>query len=587
VRSLDYREWIRRHDTLTESDRQAIRTSIANMDDPPTISIVMPTFNPEPAWLHRAVDSVIRQLYPHWELCIADDASSAPGSRALVEEIAGLDPRIKVVFREKNGHISQASNSALGLASGQWVGLLDHDDELAEHALYCVARALAEHPGVRLVYSDEDKLDARGVRHDPYFKPDWNPDLCRSHNLFCHFGVYERALVESVGGFRPGFEGSQDYDLLLRCIERVPDDAIVHVPRVLYHWRVHAGSTASGATVKPYAEVAGQLALTQHLQRRGVKGAVERTPLGYRVRYELPEKLPLVSLIVPTRNAMHLVRDCLESVQARTTYPNYEVLLIDNGSDDPEALAYFEELARRGVRVLRDDGPFNFSALNNRAVEQARGEVIGLLNNDIQVISPDWMTELVSHAMRPEVGAVGAKLLYPDDTIQHAGVLLGVGGVAGHAFHGRPRGAPGHFGRLGLVSGYSALTAACLFVRKSAYLEVGGLDEAGLKVAFNDVDFCLKLIRAGYRNVYTPYAELYHFESKSRGREDTPAKQARFASEADCMVSRWGETLRRDPAYNPNLDLQRGDFSLASPPRLPALAGKSPALAGGPTTVLR
>jgi GT2 family glycosyltransferase len=570
--ALDYAEWVRSHDSLDDASRAAIRTAIEAMPDAPLISIVMPTYNPDPVWFRRAVDSVLAQLYPFWELCIADDASTAPGSRELMRSVAALDPRIKVVFRETNGHISEASNSALALATGRWVGLLDHDDELAEHALYCTARAIAEHPGARLIYSDEDKVDEQGRRHDPYFKPDWNPDLFLSHNLFCHFGVYEHALLREVGGFRRGFEGAQDYDLVLRCIERVPAEAIVHVPRVLYHWRVHPASTASGSAAKPYADDAGRRAIDEHLSRRGLRAHAERTPLGYRVRYALPEQPPLVTVIVPTRNGADLVRQCLDSVRAKTTYPNYEILLVDNGSDDPEALAYFETLAAEGVRIRRDDGPFNYSAINNRAVAEARGEIVALLNNDIEVIAPEWMSEMVSHVLRPEIGAVGAKLLYPDDTIQHAGVLLGTGGVAGHSFHGQPRDAHGYFGRLGLIAGYSAVTAACLFVRKAVFEQVGGLDEEGLKIAFNDIDFCIKVREAGYRNLYTPYAELYHFESKSRGLEDTPAKQARFSGEVACMKARWGQHLVDDPAYNPNLNLDRGDFTLSWPPRVPPLA---------------
>jgi GT2 family glycosyltransferase len=570
--ALDYAEWVRQNDTPDEAARASMRAAIDAMTDAPVISIVMPTYNPDAKWFRRAVDSVLAQSYPHWELCIADDASTAPGARELVRSVAALDPRIKVVFREANGHISEASNSALALATGRWVGLLDHDDELAEHALYCTARAIAEHPAARLIYSDEDKVDEQGRRHDPYFKPDWNPDLFLSHNLFCHFGVYEHALLREVGGFRRGFEGAQDYDLVLRCIERVPAEAIVHVPRVLYHWRVHPASTASGSAAKPYADDAGRRAIDEHLSRRGLRAQAERTPLGYRVRYALPEQPPLVTVIVPTRNGADLVRQCLDSVRAKTTYPNYEILLVDNGSDDPEALAYFETLAAEGVRIRRDDGPFNYSALNNRAVAEARGTIVALLNNDIEVIAPEWMSEMVSHALRPEIGAVGAKLLYPDDTIQHAGVLLGTGGVAGHAFHGQPRDAHGYFGRLGLIANYSAVTAACLFVRKEVFEQVGGLDEEGLKIAFNDIDFCIKVREAGYRNLYTPYAELYHFESKSRGLEDTPAKQARFSGEVACMKARWGRHLVDDPAYNPNLNLERGDFTLSWPPRVPPLA---------------
>jgi len=569
MRNNDYLEWVRCYDRLDDEQRTKMRQRIEAMAVKPLISVIMPTYNPNPEWLSEAIESVRKQIYPNWELCIADDCSSDPGIRPLLERFAASDPRIKVVYRERNGHISAASNSALELASGDWIALMDHDDLLPAHALYWVAEAINEHPEARLIYSDEDKIDVGGQRSSPYFKCDWNRDLFYSHNLITHLGVYSASLIREVNGFRIGFEGAQDYDLALRCIERIAPEQIHHIPRVLYHWRIHSDSTAAFGEAKPYAQQAGEKALKEHLLRLGIDAQVESVELGYRVRYALPAEPPLVSLIIPTRNGLALIRQCIESIREKTTYPNYEILVVDNGSDEPEVLEYFDTLASEPrIRIIRDDRPFNYSQLNNSAVALAEGEVLGLLNNDIEVISPDWLSEMVSHALRPGVGAVGAKLYYPDGTLQHGGIILGLGGCAGHAHKGFPGDSPGYYGRMCLISGFSAVTAACLVIKKSRYEEVGGLNEEDLTVAFNDVDFCLKLREAGYQNVWTPYAELIHHESVSRGYEDTPEKQARFASEVEYIQRRWGQLLDADPAYSPNLTLSFEDFSYAWPPRV-------------------
>lgn len=569
----DYARWISRHDRIDDVAREAIRKRIATFEKAPLISVVMPVYNPKPQWLAEAIESVRGQLYPHWELCIADDLSPDPAIRPILERYAAEDPRIKVVFRDRNGHISAASNSALGLATGEWIALLDHDDLLSEHALYCVADAINRNPSARLIYSDEDKIDESGARREPYFKCEWNPELFYSHNMFSHLGVCQKALLDEIGGFRVGYEGSQDYDLVLRCIERVGAAAIHHIPRVLYHWRLHATSTASGVEAKPYAAVIGEKVINEHLCRRKVEARAEYIGYGYRVRYALPAQQPLVSLIIPTRNAVHLMRQCIGSILEKTTYENYEILIVDNGSDDAEALCYFESLADDPrIRVLRDERPFNYSALNNAAVKHAKGKLVGLLNNDIEVISPDWLSEMVSLALQPGIGAVGAKLLYPDSTVQHAGLVLGVLGVAGNAHKHVPRATRGYFGRAGLISAFSAVTAACLVICKTIYQEVGGLNEKDLAVAYNDVDFCLRVGEAGYRNIWTPFAELYHHESATRGHEDDPVKRARFDREIEYMKQRWGRRLANDPCYSPNLTLDRDDFSLAWPPRVAALA---------------
>lgn len=563
----DYAEWVRRYDTLDAETRAGLRTRVDAMPNKPVISIVMPTYNPNPVWLEKAIESVQSQIYPFWELCIADDASPDPRCREILNRFAARDERIKVAFRDRNGHISAASNSALDLATGQWVALMDHDDVLPEHALFWVADTINVHPEARLIYSDEDKIDIDGARAGPYFKPDWNQDLFYSQNMFSHLGVFQAALLRESGGFRTGFEGAQDYDLVLRCLEHVRPDQIRHIPKVLYHWRVHAESTANTKDAKPYAQLAGERALNEHFVRAGIRGHVTYAGNGYRAHYDLPDPAPLVSLIIPTRNAMQLVRQCVDSIEARTTYPNYEFILVDNGSDDPESLAYFETLKQRpNFRVIRDDSEFNYSKLNNLAVAAAGGDIVGLINNDIEVISPDWLSEMVGIACQPGVGAVGARLWYPDRTLQHGGVVLGIGGVAGHAHKRLAMDEGGYFERAALIQSFSVVTAACLIVQKKHYLAVNGLNESELKVAFNDVDFCLRLREAGLRNVWTPYAELFHHESATRGEDINPEKQQRFAGEVRYMMGRWGDTLTHDPAYNPNLTLDHEDFSLAWPP---------------------
>lgn len=570
IHSHDYASWVKLYDTLDDNDRWRISEEIRQWKDQPLISIIMPVYNPPMDLLREAIDSVTAQLYKNWELCIADDASTDPEVIAYLKGLTKQDQRFKVVLREKNGHISKASNSALELASGRYVALMDNDDLLPAHALYWIARAVHENPDAAVIYSDEDKIDVEGNRSAPYFKTDWNLYLFRSHNMISHLGVYRRDLVQRVGGFREGMEGSQDYDLALRCVEQVRPDQIVHIPHVLYHWRVHPGSTAMSLGEKPYAQIAGQNALDQHLQRIGIKGHAELLDFGmYRVHYDLPADQPLVSLIIPTRNAVGLVRQCIESITSKTSYQHYEIILVDNGSDDPESLQYFESLKlQQNIRVLRDDGPFNYSALNNRAVREARGELVGLINNDIEVISPDWLSEMVSLALQPGAGAVGARLWYPDNRLQHGGVIMGPLTLAGHAHKMLPRGHHGYFGRASLIQGMSAVTAACLIVRKSIFEEVGGLNEVELKIAFNDVDFCLKVMAAGYQNIWTPNADLYHHESATRGLEDTPEKIERFKGEVRYVQEKWAKIIANDPAYNPNLSFELEDFSLAFPPRI-------------------
>ncbi len=566
----DYQVWVDFYDDCTDEGIALTLETMPVVGDAIRFSIVVPTYNTDPKWLRACIESVQAQSYPHWELCIADDASPDPQVWALIQSLAAADSRIRAVRRDTNGHIAAASNSALALATGTHIALLDHDDALHPLALAWCAIALEQNPQWRMLFTDEDKIDTEGHRSDPYFKSDWNPDLFQSQNCVCHLGVYERALIEEIGGFREGFDGAQDWDLALRASEALLSDQIGHVPKVLYHWRMIEGSTALAPGEKSYAHFAALRAIQDHFDRTGTPAKVEEMPgySGYyHIAHEIPEPQPRVSLLIPTRDRVDLLRQCVDSILERTTYRNYEVVILDNGSVEKETIAYFRELRdHSNVRVLRYDAPFNYSKINNFGASSTQGEIIGLLNNDIEVISPEWLTEMVSHANRTEIGVVGAMLYYPNDTIQHAGVVLGIGGVAGHSYVGMPRGYPGDKHRAGLVQSLSAVTAACALLRRSVFEEVGGLDET-LVVAFNDVDLCIRVREAGYRNLWTPFAELYHYESASRGYENTPEKIARFMREEALMKDRWGDLLEKDPYYNPNFTLTSAPFSLAYPPR--------------------
>jgi GT2 family glycosyltransferase len=570
--SRDYESWVAAYDTIGPEDRALIAASIAGLPARPLISIVMPVYNTPERWLRRAIDSVIAQLYPDWELCIADDASNVPHVRAVLEQYRTAEPRIKLVYRAANGHIAQASNSALALAGGPFITLLDHDDELPPHALYMVAAELAAHPDAEILFSDEDKIDEDGRRFAPYFKSDYNPDLLLSHNMIGHLIVYRRALIDRIGGFRTGFEGSQDYDLALRAVEAATPERIRHIPFILYHWRAIQGSVALAADQKNYAHDAARRAIEEHLERCGVAGAtvaslVEGTL--NRVVYPLPPKPPKVSIIVPTRDHADLLAMCVRGLTDRTEYPDWELIIVDNGSVEPATKALFAALKTDPrIRILPYDRPFNFSAINNAAAQTATGEVICLLNNDIEPITTDWLREMVSHALRPGIGAVGAKLYYPDGTLQHGGVIVGMGGVAGHFEKHLEPGNPGFCRRVQLLQNLTAVTAACMVLRRAVFDDVGGLDEDNLSVAFNDIDFCLRLVERGYRNVWTPFAELYHHESASRGPDTAPDKVARFAREIDYMKSRWGRSLLEDPNFNPNLSLDTERVQLSFPPRV-------------------
>lgn len=564
--SIDYEEWIEAVEAPSLPGHVEVANMLSTMTHPPLISVAMPVYNPAEIYLRACLDSVLAQSYPHWELCIADDHSPKEHVQRVLREYEAKDERIKVVYRQQNGHISAASNSALEIARGDYVALLDHDDALPEHALLFMAQAICEQPKTQILYSDEDKLNGRGERFDPHFKSDWNPDLFFSQNYVSHLGVYRRSLIQQIGGFRQGVEGSQDQDLLLRCLPHITAEQIVHIPRVLYHWRTIEGSTALASGEKSYTTDAGIKALRDYFasQQSSVEVEAGLVANTYRIRYPIPESAPLVSLLIPTRDRRTLTETAVRSIIEKSTYTNFEILILDNGSVEQETLDFFMQIQQEDsrVKVLCYDHPFNYSAINNFGAHHAKGSIVGLVNNDVEVINPDWLSEMVSHCLRPEIGCVGAKLYYSNDTLQHGGVILGIGGVGGHSHKQYPRHHPGYFSRLLLTQTLSAVTAACLLIRKDIYNEVAGLDEENLHVAFNDVDFCLKVREAGYRNLWTPYAELYHYESISRGAEDSPEKIARFAKEVNFMKTKWGENLEVDPFYNQNLTKDREDFSI-------------------------
>lgn len=557
-----YPNWLARNEVL---DIEAMTQEIATFHYQPKISIAMPVYNVEEKWLRLCIDSILNQVYTNWELCMADDASTDPNVKKILTEYQQLDERIRVVFREQNGHISEATNSALAIATGEFVALLDNDDELAINAFYEVVKVLNENPELDLIYSDEDKIDMDGNRSDPAFKPDWSPDLLLGTNYISHLGVYRRSILEEIGGFLKGYEGSQDYDLVLRFTEKTTKERIKHIPKVLYYWRMLPTSTAVDQGSKGYAFEAGLRAVQDALVRRGINGhATHGAANGlYDVYYDI-ESEKLVSIIIPTKNGYKDVQRCVSSIIEKTTYQNYEIIMADNGSTDPkmhELYAEFEQQLPGRFFVESIDIPFNFSTINNRAAKKTHGEYLLFLNNDTEVITENWLTLMVSFAQQERIGCVGAKLLYPNNTVQHAGVILGLGGVAGHGHYGYPHGDLGYFGRLAINVNYSAVTAACLLMKKADFDAVGGFEEA-FTVAFNDVDLCLKVQALGRDNVWLHEAELYHFESQTRGYDDKGKKKKRFEQEKVMMEEKWGPLIENDPFYNPNLTRDIPNFSL-------------------------
>lgn len=551
---LRYGLWWLRFGRPSRADRAAIHARVDRLRPRPTLSLVMSTRGAEEPRVRRAVESTLAQLYPDWSLAISVGPWTEAGVRRTVEAFARHDSRVHLVHAEPRDVDP----------SGDFVGALRHDAELTVHALYLMVEAANAHPHAQLIYSDDDRIDEHGSLGDPQFKPDFSPDLLRSRNYIGHLTLFRTDRIRAVGGFGEG-SGGEDLDLLLRFTERLSRENVVHVPFVIHHAPARVGTAEQRASEK--------VALRRHLERMSIDaevldGPTRATPQ-HRVRYRLPPSPPLVSLIIGTRDKVELMRTVCAGVLENTDYTNFELIVVDNGSTDRATLEFLAALPKRDARarVIRHDAPFNFSEINNLGVRAAKGSVIGLLNNDLEVIRGDWLGEMVSHALRPEVGIVGARLLYADGTVQHAGVVTGIGEVAGHLEKGLARDAEGHLARPNLIGDFSAVTAACIVMRRAVFDEVGGLDEKNLTVAFNDVDLCLKVRERGYWIVYTPHAELYHLESKSRGADTTEAAKGRFGREIAFMVGKWGSTLPHDPFYNPNLSGTREKFALANPPR--------------------
>lgn len=562
--NVTYQQWVSENDGLSERDCELIRSHIASFDRRPRLSIVTPVCDTPLRPLSQAIESVKSQLYPDWELCVVGDASSAAGVRDALRQCADADPRIKVSFWDGSVEISVRGNTSLEMATGDWIVLMSPDGVLAPHALYLIADAVNRIPDAAIVYSDEDQIDGDGQRSNPYFKPDWDYDLFLGKNLIGQLGAYRADLVRKAGGFRKGFMGAHHWEFALRVLETAEGATVYHVPFVLYHCRC-ASSQPSSASLQRAVE-SGQRAVNEHLQRTGQVANATPFKCSYlRIARGLPAAHPLVSVIIPTRDKHELLRTCLAGLFDRTRYKPFEIVIVDNGTSDPDSVRFLTDVRTRpGVTVLQDNRAFNFSRLINQGVAASAGEVCVLLNNDVDVINEDWLDELVAQAIRPEVGAVGAKLYYADDTLQHGGVILGVGGVASHQHKSVPREAHGYFGRLQLTHSLSCVTAACLAVRRSVFLEAGGFDEDHLTVAFNDVDFCIRVREAGYKIIWTPHAELYHYESLSRGSDLTRKKLRRFTSECDYMKTKWSRILLTDPYYNPNLSLYSDHFEITA-----------------------
>lgn len=539
----DYQRWIEENEKNIE---------VEDFSYNPLISLVIPTYNVSRDLLSECLDSILNQSYSNFEVCIADDCSSNNETIVTLKEYEKKDKRIKVVYRKRNGHISEASNSAIKLAKGEFIGLVDNDDVLDKHALYYVVKELNKDKNLDLIYSDEDKLDFDGKRCFPHFKSDFAIDTFLSSNYICHFSVVRKSIIDEIGGFRSKYNGAQDYDLFLRVIDKTKN--ISHISKILYHWRMTKGSTSSAGGNKNYAYEAGRKALEDYFKRNKIKAKVHLIgePQMYRIEY-LYDKEPSISIIIPTKDKSDVLETCLSSIYNKTNYKNYEVIVIDNNSVEEKTFSLLDSYNNKydNFKYFTYKCPFNYSYLNNEAVKKAKGDYIVLLNNDTEVISGNWLYDMVGYAMQEHVGCVGAKLLYPNRTVQHAGVVIGVGGVAMHANVSTGEEQYGYFGRLISVYDWSCVTAACLMVKKDKYLSVNGLDEK-LKVAYNDVDFNLKLLDKGYNHVVLPNVKLFHYESLSRGNDQSDNQIKRFKEETDYMCDKWKEKLLRDKYYNDN-----------------------------------
>lgn len=529
----------------------------------PLISVAVPAYRTPEKFLAQMIDSLLAQTYGNWELCIANGSPEDSAMKKVLEEYTKKDSRIRVSELTENKGIAGNTNAALEMAQGELVGLLDHDDLLAPNALYEIVRALDEDRNLDAVYTDEDKVTTELDEHfQPHLKPDFNLDLLRSNNYICHFFVVRRSIVQKVGGFCQEFDGAQDHDFIFRCIETA--EKVGHIPEILYHWRTHKASTADNPASKMYAFDAGKRAIEAHLKRTGTEGIVSHTPdLGFfRVKYPVQGQ-PLVSVIIPNKDEKETLKACIDSIREKTEYPNYEIIIVENNSTTDEIFQYYKELSQDPrIRLLRWKKEFNYSAINNYGVRHANGEYLLFLNNDVTVITPGWIKELLGVCQRPEVGVAGVKLIYPDNTIQHAGCVIGLGGIAGHMFVDMPANRTGYLHKASILQDMSAVTAACMMMKRTAFEEAGGFTEK-LSVAFNDVDLCLKVRKNHKLIVYDPYVQLYHMESKTRGAEDNKEKVRRFQEEIEYMRCQWIDILKKgDPYYNKNLSLTKWNYSL-------------------------
>ena len=551
-----YRAYIPTEETLETQRKQ-------KFDYSPLISIAVPAYQTPVEFLRQMIESLIVQTYSNWELCIVNASPDNEEMQKVLAEYSAGDSQVRFCNLKENLGIAENTNRAFAMAKGEFVGLLDHDDLLAPNALYEIVKILQDHPQADALYTDEDKVTTELDEHfQPHLKPDFNLDLLRSNNYICHFFVVRKSIVEKAGGFRKEFDGAQDYDFIFRCTENAGE--VLHVPEILYHWRTHKASTADNPASKMYAFEAGKRAIEAHLERTGTKGEVSHTQdLGfYRVKYPVQGK-PLVSVIIPNKDEKETLQTCLEMLEKNTGYQNFEIIIVENNSTTDEIFRYYKELSgNRKIHLLRWGKEFNYSAINNFAAVHAKGEYLLFLNNDVKSINPDWLEEMLGVCQRPEVGGVGAKLIYPDNTIQHAGCVIGMGGIAGHMFVDMPADRTGYLHKASLLQDMSAVTAACLLMKKEVFEQAGGFTEE-LAVAFNDVDLCLKVRKNGYLIVYDPYAKLYHMESKTRGAEDSKEKVRRFQTEIEYMRCHWIDILKNgDPCYNKNLSLTKWNYSL-------------------------
>ena len=572
----DYGGWIKYNEPSEEELKKQSKVKFKNA---PKISVIVPMYNTPETFFKDLVDCMIDQTYSNWELCLADGSKE---QNEALKKYWEKDERIKYKFLNENKGIAGNTNAAIEMATGDYIALLDHDDVLAKYALYEMVYAINKYPEAEFLYSDEDKVDEHGNRYDAYFKTDFAPDSLRSQNYICHFSVFRKDLMDKLEGFRPDYDGAQDYDIFLRMSEIAEHKNIIHIPKILYHWRVHSESTAKlNSNAKNYAFEAGKKAIGDHLKRIGLEGEVTEGCIDgiYRVDYKVKGN-PKVSILIPNKDGEDILKVCIDSILEKTTYDNYEIIVIENNSTSTEIYDYYKEIIKnKKIRVVNyNTGKeikkasecsleftnsnrievkpgFNYSAIINFGARNAKGEYSIQLNNDTELITPNWLEIMIGYIQREDVGAVGVKLYFPDETIQHAGITVGIGGIAGNRFKSIPKDGHGYFAKESMVENLSAVTGACLMTKTKVYEEVDWMDET-LAVAFNDVDFCLKIREKGYLVVFNPYVEFWHYESKSRGQEDSPEKIKRFQGEISRFEEKWGDILNSgDPYYNINLSL--------------------------------